>query len=485
MTRRDTLDGPLPRETDVLIIGGGVTGCAIAHALARFSLRTLVIEKTWDFASGASRGNAAAVHSGIDPPTGSFKAIYNVRGNALYGKLADQLGFPFERVGGIVVARSEDEVPALRELLDRGQRNGVRGLEIVGREQLKALEPNVEGVAALLHPTTGIITPQMTTFALAENACLNGVRLCRGVEATAIHTENGEVRGVRTTCGDIAARVVINAAGVYADQVARLVGDDSFSIHPRKGEYFVLDKHPGFVRRIVYPVPSKTTKGMCVVPTIDGNILVGPTADEIEDRNDTTTTEDARTRIFTFVKTLCPDVPLDTVINGFAGIRPVADTNDFIIRHGPVSGWINVAGIQSPGLTSAPAIAERVTELVNELVPLQEKRDHKPDQPAELRYANAKEMATRYRLGPGGARIVCRCEHVSEAEVVRAIRRPLGARTVDGVKHRTRAGMGRCQGGFCLPRIVAILARELGVPPTSVTKSGPGSEILVEETKRP
>jgi len=468
---------------DVAIIGGGVVGCAIARELSRYQLRVVLVEKCAEVGFGTTKTNSGIIHAGHHSPPDTLKGRLAVRGNQLFDTLRHELSFGFRRIGELVVAQKEADLPVLDGLKAQGEKKGVPGLEIWDRERLRREEPNLSKslLAALHAPTAGVINPYEFAFALIEHAIENGVDLV--VEAPAEKLDVGrDAITVHTRKGVIPARFVLNCAGVFSDEIAAMVGPGDFRIHPRKGEEYMLDKRlRGLVRRLIFPVPSPTTKGTLIIPTFDGTIMVGPTAEDTEDRYDVATTEAGSGRVFDFVRKICPAIsPRDTIAE-FAGLRAVSDTNDFVIGPTAVKGFINVAGIQSPGLTASPAIAEYVRDLLkDEGLTLEEKADFRPHVPCAARFSAA-DLEERERLvaeNPLFARVVCRCELVTEAEVQDAIDR--GARTLDGVKFRTRAGMGRCQGGFCASRCMELLARRGGVPIHAITKRGDGSWIVAE-----
>jgi glycerol-3-phosphate dehydrogenase len=468
---------------DVAIIGGGVVGCAIARELSRFQLRVVLLEKCAEVGFGTTKTNSGIIHAGHHSPPDTLKGRLAVRGNALFDTLRGELSFGFRRIGELVVAQRREDLPVLDGLKAQGEKKGVPGLEIWDRERLRREEPNLskELLAALHAPTAGVINPYEFAFALIEHAVENGVDLV--VEAP---VEKLDVGGagitVHTPKATFTARFVVNCAGVFSDEIAAMAGLDDFRIHPRKGEEYMLDKRlRGLVRRLIFPVPSPKSKGTLIIPTFDGTIMVGPTAEDTDDRYDVSTTEAGAAKVFDFVRKICPAIsPRDTIAE-FAGLRAVSDSNDFVIGPTDVKGFINVAGIQSPGLTASPAIAEYVRDVLEgEGLPLEEKADFRAHVPCASRFSAA-DPDERERLvaeNPLFARVVCRCELVTEAEVQDAIDR--GARTLDGVKFRTRAGMGRCQGGFCTSRCMDLLARRLGVPIHAITKRGGGSWIVSE-----
>lgn len=479
-------------EADVVVIGSGITGCMIARELSRYRVSIILLEKGSDVAQGSSRANTAIIHAGYDADPRTWKGKLNAKGNAMYRQLAEELDVHFSQIGSLVVALEESEIPILEDLMKRGRENGVKGLEIVNREWLLRREPNLnpKALAALWAPTAGIICPYEMVIALAENAVANGVRFLRETPAAGIVVEDGQVRGVMTNRGFIRTGFVVNAAGLYADEIAKMAGDDSFRIIPRKGEYHVLDKRMGdLVRTVLFPVPTKISKGVVVTPTVDGNVLVGPDARDVDDKEDVSTTPEGLAGVMREARRLIPDIPVREAITQYAGLRAVATGDDFII--GPserVRGFFNAAGIQSPGLSSAPAIAEVIIDMLRDtglrLVP---RPDFNPVRKGIRRFSqlSMSERAKAVWRNPDYGQIICRCELVTKAEIVEAIRRSPGATTIDGIKMRTRAGMGRCQGGFCGPRVLAILSQELRIPPEKVTKNGGSSYILNCKTKEP
>lgn len=475
----------LPSSADVVIIGGGVSGCFIARELARYRLDVVLVEKDSDVCSGASKGNGGTIHSGVNTEPGTLKAALCVEGNRVFPAVAEELSVPLKTVGSLIVATCPEEIAVLETIIENGRRNGVADARIVQREEIRCIEPNVEAIAAIHAPSLRIVCPQRLVFALADNAAANGVKILLETEATGIRLAEGRIAAVVTHRGEIQAKVVVNAAGVHADRIASMVGDGSFRIIPRKGEYYVLDKLVQLVKGNVFPVPSEFSKGSCVFPTVDGNNLVGPNSDVVEDNEDTSTTASVRRRVFDLARRFVPAVRETDVISAFAGVRPVSDTGDFIIGPSTVKGLIHCAGIQSPGLTAAPAIAQRVAGFVGEQIALKEKKGYNPRRKRAPRFADCTpaDRAKLIKEDPRHSHIVCRCELVTEKEVMDAIHEGIGARTLNAVKFRTRAGMGRCQGGFCRSRVAAILARELGIPLNQVTLRGEGSRLFVGGTK--
>lgn len=467
---------------DVAIIGGGVIGCAIARELSRYRIDVVLLEALTEVGFGTSKTNSGIIHAGHHSSPDTLKGRLVVRGNALFDTLCLDLNFGFRRIGELVVAKTDEEVGVLHHLKRQGDAKGVPGLEIWERDRLKSEEPNLSRdlTAALYAPSAGVINPYEFSFSLVENATANGVTL--KTESPVDHIETTPNHLVlHLPRGSVKARFVINCAGIFADRVARMVGLDDFSIHPRKGEEYMLDRRlMGIVQHLIFPVPRKHTKGILIIPTYNGTIMVGPTASDTSDRWDLSTTYEGAAEVFGFIKDLCPSITEKETITEFAGLRAASNTNDFIIGTSRVKGFINVAGIQSPGLTAAPAIAEYVRDILKaEGLHLKEKKDFNPLVEAPPRFATlpTETREALIRRNPLFARVVCRCEMVTEAEIHHAIDH--GARTLDGIKFRSRAGMGRCQGGFCTTRCMDILAARTGQPFERITKRGGGSWIVV------
>lgn len=466
---------------DVAIIGGGVTGCAIARELSRYRLRIVIVEKHAEVGFGASKTNSGIIHAGHHSSPATLKGKLVVRGNEMFDALCKDLNFGFRRIGELVVARSEAEIPELERLKRQGDAKGVKGLEIWSRERLRIEEPNLAHTlaAALFAPTAGVVNPYELTFALSENAVHNGVELRVNSPVQKIFPESDGIV-LHMPRGRLKSRFVVNCAGVFADKVAEMAGLKDFTIRPRKGEEYLLDKRlKGLVRRLIFPIPGENTKGILIIPTFDGTIMVGPTADDIDDREDVSTTYQGSDQVFGFVGAICPAINERDTITEFAGLRAVSNTNDFIIGPTRIKGFINVAGIQSPGLTSAPSIAEYVRDiLMAEGLACRQKDDFRPQVPGPPRFSSLSDAQQQalVKKNPQFAKVVCRCELVTEAEVQTAIDH--GARTLDGIKFRSRAGMGRCQGGFCTTRCMEILAERLGREFHEITKRGGESWIV-------
>ena len=473
----------------IAVIGAGVVGSLIARELTKYDLDVTLIESEEDVATGASGANSAIVHGGFDPVPGTLKAKLNVKGAAMMPTVTRELGVSYKPNGSLVLAFSESEMEHVRLLYQRGLDNGVPGLSVLTREEVLALEPALsENVAGALRCTSaGIVCPYSLATAAAGNAADNGATLLFSSPVTAIRKEGEQFV---LTCGDtqVTADYVINCAGVHSDDVARLVGDDSFAIRPRAGEYLLMDKSEGnTVSHTIFQVPGKLGKGILVTPTVHGNLLVGPTALDIDDKKDTSTTREG----LQFVKdTACRSVPglnFRSVITSFTGVRSVPSEEDFIIRFAKGEDkFLNVAGIESPGLSSAPAIAPYVVELLREAgLEATENKSFCGTRKSYHWFAelSVEEKNAVIRENPAFGRVVCRCETVTEGEIVEAIHRAPKATTLDALKHRLRSGMGRCQGGFCTPLLVDILARELGVSPMEVRKGGADSTLLTGKTK--
>jgi glycerol-3-phosphate dehydrogenase len=480
-------------RADVVIIGAGIVGSTVARELSRYDVRTVVVEKEADVAFGSpTKANTGIIHAGYDDRPGTARAQHCARGNALWHEIVREVGAPFRETGSLVVAFGHEDSKHLRELMSRGKENGVPGLEIVeDRRLLFDIEPNLNRniTAALRAPTAGVTTPYELAIAMMESAVQNGVDVHFRTEVTGIDVENGAVRGVRTSGGNVEAGYVVNAAGLRADEVSSMAGVNRFRIRPRKGEYLVLDRKIGeVVRHVVFPTPTPISKGIVVAPTVEGNTLLGPNAQDVEDKEDTMTTAVGLAEVFNGAVRLVPSLRemKSAAITSFSGLRPEPDTDDFIIEAPEeANGLVNVAGTRSPALTAAPSIARTVIGLLESVGLEMRKKDAFDPRRRPIRKPlerlTADEVGAFMREDPRYGHVICRCEHVTEGEIVDAIRR--GATTMDGIKFRTRAGMGRCQGGFCTPHVLRILASELGVEAEQVTKKGRGSRLLACKTK--
>ena len=475
-------------QYDVVVIGAGVVGALISLELSKKDIRVAILDKCNDVAMGTTKANSAIVHGGFDAANGTLKAKLNVRGTALMPQLCADLAVPYRNNGSLVLAFSEEEMEHVHTLYERGQKNGVPRLSVIDKAAVKAMEPHVsdEVVGALLSETAGIVCPYELTIAATEVAVTNGVEFLRNCAVESIQANNdGFV--LSTTCGEIEASYVINAAGVHADDVARMIGDDSISIIARKGEYYLLDKSYGYIAdHTLFQCPTKMGKGVLVTPTVDGNLLIGPSALDVEDTDDVDTTAEGLSFILEKAKKTVPELNTRGAITSFAGMRAHPVTDDFIIGFSEKNDrFLNVAGIESPGLSAAPAIAEMVRDLLTEKAALSEKAQYKTKRtpPVRFRHMSKAEREALIAKNKAYGRVICRCETITEGEILDAIHAPAGARDVDGVKRRTRAGMGRCQGGFCGSKVLEILARELNVPMNDITKFGGASKILFDKTK--
>ncbi len=475
-------------DYDVVIIGGGVSGCAVARELSRCKVNVCVFEKEEDVCCGTSKANSGIVHAGYDAPEGSVKARMNLRGNELMETLAEELDIPFERNGSLVLCLRREDMPGLRKLYDRGIANGVKELRILDREEVLEMEPNVtdEVFAALYAPSAGIVCPFELNIALAENAYVNGVEFRFRTEVTEIKKLE-EGFALITDAGEFKARYIVNAAGVYADRFHNMVSKDKIHITARRGDYCLLDKSAGkHVRSTVFTLPGEYGKGVLVAPTAHGNLILGPTAIDIEDKEGTNTTREGIDQVLGKVGLSVKNLPVRQVITSFAGLRAHESQDEFIIEEAEdARGFIDCAGIESPGLTSCPAIGEYIAGMLRDRMELEEKEDFIAVRKGILRpqSLDREERAALIRQNPAYGNIICRCEMITEGEIMDAINRPLGARSLDGVKRRTRAGMGRCQSGFCSPRTMEILARERHMDIREVTKSGGNSRIVTGTNK--
>lgn len=474
---------------DVAVIGAGVIGGLVARELTRYRLDICLLESEGDVAMGATRANSGIVHAGFDARPGSMKARLNVLGSKMMKRVTDELGVKYQNNGSLVLGFSEADREALLELLERGILNGVDGVRMIGRDELLELEPNVgEGaICALYAPTGGIVCPYELCIAAVGNAMDNGARLRCDFKVTGI-TESDGSYVIESENGErICARFVVNAAGLYSDEIAALVGDGSFTVHPRSGDYILLDRECGpLVSHTLFRVPSKMGKGILVSPTVDGNLLLGPTSTDIDDKTDKSTyAEDLEKVMRSAADMLGIPVPLGKTVTSFCGLRAVGSEGDFIIRASR-SRFVNAAGIESPGLTASPAIAEYVVSLLcDEGLRLVKDPSFNPIREPKhaFRDGSVEYKNSVIARDPSYGKIVCRCEGISEGEIVDAIRSNPPARDLDGIKRRTRAGMGRCQGGFCAPSVMELIARERRIDLACVTKSGKDSALVVGRTK--
>lgn len=476
---------------DVIIIGAGITGALISRYLSRYELSVLVIEKEIDVGMNPSSANSAIIHAGYDPKPGTMKSKMNAEGNRLWHGLAPELGIVHRDTGSLVVALTKEEVPKLSELLERGRLANIPGMKIINHDDICELEPlaNPASVAALWCPTTAVIDPFGAVLAAAENAVTNGVTYLFETEFRDFILENNKITGVQTSRGSFMSRWVINCAGLYSDEVSHKAGvRREFAITPRKGGYLVFDPMKIRVNNVLFPVPSTIGKGTLVSTTTHGNTLAGPDNDQAVSKDDSSTTRESMEKILNDAKKLVPSLNVSNVIAVYSGIRATGNGDrDFIIEiPKEVDGLVNLCGIESPGFASAPAIALHVIELIKDKgLKMKEKSSWNPVRKPfpHIHMMSNKEKAELVRKNPAYGRVVCRCEEISEGEVIDAIRSPVPARTYDGIKRRTWLGTGRCQAAFDYPRVIEILSRELGIPVTEVSKKGKGSEFVFRRTK--
>ncbi len=473
---------------DVIIIGGGVTGCSIARNLSKYDLKICLLEKEAEIASGTTKSNSGVIHAGYASSRENIKRYLCIKGNKLYTQAVEELNFPFRRIGSFVVATEDNQIKKLEEDRKKGTEDGIQGLEVIlDRNKIKHMEPNLtDEVVGVLHaPSAGLASPYELTYALAENAVMNGVKFFRNHEVIKIKHQD-YIFTVRTYHGEFQGKNLINAAGLYASRISKMLGLDYFSIMPRKGEYILFDRNALHLNKILFPTPTKVSKGILVCPTLHGNTFVGPNAQNLSDSEDISTTTAGLKEILEGGLKLVPNIPVRSSIRNFAGLRAVPNTYDFIIDNTDIYGFINVAGILSPGLTSTFAIAEKVVEFLELLgVNLNIKEEYNPirPKPESFKDFTKEQLDEKIRQDKAWGRIICRCEKIPEKEIINAIHAPVGATTIDGVKFRCRPGMGRCQGGFCRPRVIEILSRELNIPYEEVSKRGEDTNILIGKTK--
>lgn len=474
---------------DVAIIGSGVIGASVFRELTKYNLNVVVLEKENDVSMGTTKANSAIVHAGYDPKEGTLMAKYNVKGNEMFEELCKELDVPFKRNGSLVIAYDDDDMKTVTELCENGTKIGVKGLRVINREELLEKEPNLneEVVGALYAPTGGIVGPFEYTIALMENGRDNGGKVRLNSEVVGIKKEDGIFK-IELKNGDVVeAKYVVNAAGVYADKIHNMICKEDFKIIPRKGEYFVMDKSQGdVVSHTIFQCPSKLGKGILVTPTVHGNLLVGPNAVDIDDKEELKTEGDHLDYIRETSMRTTNKINFRESIRNFAGLRATPSTGDFIVKEDEeVKGFVDVAGIKSPGLSSAPAIALDVVEILKNSGMKDEKNDNFNPIRKEVRFIelSPEEKAEIIKKDKRYGNIICRCESITEGEIVESIHRCFDGMTLDGVKRRCRPGMGRCQGGFCGPRVQEIIARELNMKPEDVRQEKNGSYILLGKTK--
>ncbi|WP_432664404.1 NAD(P)/FAD-dependent oxidoreductase [Wukongibacter baidiensis] len=474
---------------DVCIIGSGVVGCSIARELSKYDKSIVLLEKSDDVSNGASKANSGIVHGGYTAKHGTLKGELSYKGNRMFKKLNDELNFGYKETGSLVLGFSEEDRIVLEELIENGLKNGVNDLKIIDGEEVRKIEPNISSkvTCALLSEHTGITSPYEMVIALAENACENGVELRLENEVKDILIDDNHFT-IITTKEHVKSKYIINAAGVYSDKIANMVGIYDFHIIPRKGQYVLFEKGYGkLVNRVIFQVPTKKGKGVLVTSTYHGNLMIGPNAEEIGDKDDVSTNKEVLNYIIDTAKKSIEEFDMKKIITSFSGIRSTSSTRDFIIEESKVDGFINVSGIDSPGLTSSPAIALKVVEILkNAGLDLNLKDNFNPYRKAIIKKKelNNEEVNKLINIESSPEKIICRCEQVTEGEIVDALNRGIKITSIDGIKKRTRAGMGKCQGAFCGKRVKKIIARENHMPEEFVTERGPGSSILGQRVKR-
>ncbi len=471
---------------DIIIIGAGVSGAAISRELSKYKLKVLVLDKAPDVSDGTSKANSAIIHGGYNARKGSLKALMNSKSNPMYDKVCEELDVPFKRIGSYVLSFTEEERKTLNELYENGLENNIKGLSIHEREEILKREPNVstEVVAGLFCSTAGIIGPWEFAIGLLENAVDNGVEVKLNTEV--IDIKKTDYFEVITNNGVYESNIIINAAGVYADKINNMVNTPSFEINTYKGQYYLLDKvHDGFVNTVLFQCPTEKGKGVLILPTVHGNILVGPDSEYNMDREDVSTDIDNLNFIKNEIYKTSSDVPLYDVITTFAGLRAKPSTGDFVLGRTETEHFYNIAGIESPGLSSVLAIAEYIVDMINEDYKLERDPSFNPIRKAPTSFMNlsADEKNELIKKDDRYGKVICRCEYVTEGEIVESINRPLGATTVDGVKRRVRPGSGRCQGGFCAAKVIEILAREMNKDAMDIVKDKKNSKIIIGKTK--
>lgn len=471
---------------DVVIVGGGVCGCSLLYELSRYKLSAVLVEKENDVSVGTTKANSAIVHAGYDPHPGTKMARYNVEGNALIKELCEKLDVPYKQIGSLVLAFDADQDALVRELFDRGTQNGVPGMKVLYAAEVREMEPNVspEVTSALYAPSAGIVSPWELAIALAETAVKNGAQVELNSEVTSIQPIDG---GFRVTAGgkEIDTRFVVNAAGIWSDKINDMAAPHTFTVSANKGEYFLLDKSQGtLVNHVIFQCPSKVGKGVLVSPTVHGNLIVGPNAEDAE-KDDLGTTGDGLAFVRKMALRSVPDINFRDSIRNFAGLRANTEIDDFLVGETEQKGFFNIAGIKSPGLTSAPAIARDVVRMLGKAGLTLDPKETFVDERHVVRFKHLshEERAAAIAKNPLYGQIVCRCETITEGEIVDALHRPLPPCSIDGVKRRCGSGMGRCQGGFCGPRVQQIIARELGIPQEAVMMDRAGTAVITGETK--
>lgn len=474
---------------DIVIIGAGISGAFIARELSRFNLKTLIVDRQNDVGNETTAANSAIIHAGYDAPYYQLKGKFNAPGNAMFDTICDDLDVTFKRIGSLVIGFNENDRETIKELYENGLKNNVPGMRIIERDEILQMEPNLNPnvLCALYAPTAGIIEPWEFTVASVENAMDNGVELQLETEVLSI-TKAEDFYIIKTNKGEIKSKLIINCAGVHADTINNMVAEPYFSIRARRGNYFVMDMGLNLVNHVIFQCPTEKGKGVLITPTVHGNTLIGPDSEFVDDKDCVATDAERLEYVRTTAMLTSNVIPFNKVIRSFAGLRANSNINDFIVEEAQgAKGFINVAGFESPGLSSIPAVADHVVQLVKDIMGgLEGKEDFNPRRRRVIRFDSLSEEEKErvIKENPLYGNIICRCETVTEGEIVDAIHRNCGARTLKAVKKRTKAGLGRCQGGFCGPRVVEILARELGKDWTEIPYDSSKAYILTEETKQ-
>lgn len=468
---------------DIAIIGGGVIGCSIARELSKYKIKIVVIEGEEDVSCGATKANSGIVHGGYDAKHGTKKGYFSHRGNMLFDDLNKELNFGFEKIGSLVLAFDQEELKTLSKIIENGKKNGVNDLNIINREKLLEIEPNVgDAIGALYCKGAGIVSPYEYCIALAENAILNKVEFKFNSKVNNINKKE-DLYLIETALGDVKSKIVINAAGVNSDTISNMINDEYFHIIPRKGEYLVYVKGYGNrVNHVIFQCPNEKGKGVLVTPTYHNNLMVGPDAQIMDDKYDTSTSTDNLFEIIGKVDKSIPNLDNKKIIRSFAGTRATSSLHDFIIEETKSKNFINVAGIESPGITSSPAIAQYVSNLVGNIIDLPKNDEFNPHRDANIIKKSIEDMLPMKAVNEyinlddnNPDRIVCRCEQVRQKDILDALDRGIDVTSTDGVKRRTRAGMGICQGKFCEPRVKKIIAKRYGISEDEITTRGKGS----------
>ncbi len=477
-------------KTDVVVIGAGAVGCAVARELSKLKLSVVVVDKNEDVGGDASKSNSAIIHTGYDASPGTLESRLVVAANPMYDRISRDLDVPFSRIGAILPAFTDEQFEKLPFLKEKAFDNRVYDVEYLTGEQLLAIEPNLnpEVKGGLYIPRESIIDPFLLVVAYAENAQQNGVNFLLSTKVVDITTAGGKITGVKTDAGDIECDYVVNAAGLYCDEIASYVGKNDYYVNPRKGQFYILDKNTSVkVNHIVLPIPTKLTKGKLMCPTVHGNMLVGPTAEDLDDKTDKSTTAEGLDSIAADVRKLIPGVRLNDTITQYCGLRPNRNPEGLHVDvYDDLYGYVNLSGVRSTGLTASAALGVYVTQtLIRMGMPAEYKTDFIATRKGipSFHKANDEQKEELIRQNPLYGRVICRCETITEGEIVEAIRRPIPARSIDAIKRRLRAGMGRCHGGFCRPKVIEILARELGVPAEEVLKNQKGSYLVTGRVK--